>query len=83
MIAPTPDPHALAHGIELMAVGMSTVFAFLGLLVGLMSISGRIFARDAAAAATPDIANGAGVAAAIAIAERWRREQSETPGSAS
>ncbi|HJN75630.1 MAG TPA: OadG family protein [Myxococcota bacterium] len=35
----------LSQGVELMAVGMTTVFAFLLLLVGLMYISAAVFAR--------------------------------------
>lgn len=31
-------------GVELMVVGMGTVFAFLGLLVGLMHVSARVIA---------------------------------------
>ena len=71
----------LNEGLELMAVGMTTVFGFLMLLVGLMQISGAYFQRrppeaSAEAALGPQTASaqiGAEVAAAIAAAYEYRR----------
>ena len=35
----------IAQGLMIMLVGMGTVFVFLGLLVGLMNLSGSVFSK--------------------------------------
>jgi len=79
------------EGLRVLLLGVTTVFAFLGLLIALMAISGRIFRRWAppppAAPATPSPGtpvggeqDGAAVAVAVAIAWRERRARTARPG---
>ncbi len=71
-------PLMLAAGLELLVVGMGTVFAFLALMVLLMSLSSRVFA--AISPPTAIAANGlesddgaAEIAIALAVAAAHRR----------
>ncbi len=75
----------MGPGVEIMLVGMSTVFAFLTLLVGLMYASAAIFAgvetaapEQAPAPAVADASETAlgqsdDIAIVLAVAEAWRR----------
>ncbi len=73
----------ILEGLRLMAVGMFTVFAFLTLLVGLMSASAVFFERFADrfpedAGEEPKVGrsgNDGEVALALAVAEAYRRGQ--------
>ncbi len=47
----------LAAGLELLVVGMGTVFAFLGLMVLLMHASARVFSALQPATAAPQTAD--------------------------
>jgi oxaloacetate decarboxylase (Na+ extruding) subunit gamma len=70
----------LAEGLELMMVGMATVFAFLGLMVCAMNASGFIIrtyfpppveaSKPARSAGTAD----AEIAIVLAAAHQWRQE---------
>ena len=69
----------LAEGIRLMAVGMITVFAFLSILVAVMSLQARFFSAfadrfpDAEPTGTDEPADdGAELALAIAVAHAKR-----------
>ncbi len=71
----------MAQGIEIMLVGMATVFAFLSLLVGLLHVSAALFAGSAdpvAVAPAPAARQVSGaeeeeIAVVLAVAEAWRR----------
>ena len=72
----------LMDGLRLMAVGMITVFAFLSLLVGMMSASAAFFEAnahrfpdDADDAPTTGTGNNEEIAIALAVAEASRRGQ--------
>ena len=58
----------LNEGLSLMAVGMGTVFCFLGLLVGLMHLAAAAFSRWPDEALPAPAAVGADPRIAIAIA---------------
>jgi len=71
----------IAEGFELMAVGMSTVFAFLTLMVGCMKLMGKfsgtlekIFPADKKPAATPAAAVG-GAALTVAATVGSHRDK--------
>ena len=72
----------MMEGVQLMAVGMLTVFAFLTLLVGLMKVSAAFFLANAHRFPDEALA-GVGatrsdqeeMALAIALADRMRRGQ--------
>ncbi len=66
----------LAQGLQLMALGMTTVVAFLGLLVALMEVSGRTLPRlapDAAPATPPQADDELEIAIALAAIAAHRR----------
>ena len=73
----------ISEGLQLMAVGMFTVFAFLTLLVGMMTATAAFFEafahrfpEDAAVASTTTRStNDAEIALALSIAEAYRRGQ--------
>ncbi len=73
----------LLEGLRLMAVGMTTVFVFLTLLVGLMRASAVFFEAnahrfpeaDSDDSASGNAGNDVEVAIAIAVAEASRRGQ--------
>ena len=71
----------VASGVELMVVGMATVFAFLGLLVLMMHVSARVVAalqpkpQTAPALAADDDAEIAIVLAAVAAARQAAAKQ--------
>ena len=54
----------VSEGVLLMAVGMATVFAFLGLLVGLMQASAAFFAASGDRFADPEPQTAASAPAA-------------------
>ena len=67
----------ISEGLQLMVIGMATVFAFLALLVGCMTLAGRVFRRwnhllpdEEPVAKSTD--TGARIAVAIASAARKR-----------
>jgi sodium pump decarboxylase gamma subunit len=73
------------EGVELTAVGMTTVFAFLGLLVGLMQGSAALFEAfghlfpvpaptEAAPGASGGAAGGEEIAIVLAAVEAHRRQ---------
>lgn len=68
----------LAQGIELMLVGMGTVFAFLLLMVFAMNASGFIIQRYFPPPPEPLTSRGgaadAEIAVVLAAASRWRDE---------
>lgn len=70
----------MIEGVRLMAVGMFTVFAFLGLLVGLMKVSAAYFEANADRFPEPEPerarasrADDGELALAIALAEAARQ----------
>jgi sodium pump decarboxylase gamma subunit len=71
----------LAEGLQLMLVGMATVFAFLTLLVGLMAGSARFFEAYGDRFSEPEAADPAGgtadtqeeIAVVLAAIEAHRR----------
>lgn len=63
----------MEEGVDILLVGMTAVFAFLALLIGLLSVSGRLFQRFAPPPAPrSDAASDRAVAAAVAAAWRHR-----------
>jgi len=80
---------ALDQGLLLMALGMGTVFGFLSILVGALTLMSRLLAGDPAAeAATPEPAGEAPaltaegiddpelISAIVAAVHRFRNERS-------
>ena len=75
----------LAEGIELMVIGMGTVFAFLTLLVLTMHSSAWLIATYFPPSSDPDPTRVAPstesaeseIAAVLAIAHRWRQGQGD------
>ena len=70
----------LQQGIELMFVGMGTVFFFLGILVAGMLAMSTIavrFVADAAVATGPDGANEEEIAAITAAIEQHRKSRTK------
>jgi Na+-transporting methylmalonyl-CoA/oxaloacetate decarboxylase gamma subunit len=68
------------QGVQLMVVGMTTVIAFLTLMVGLMQLSAKVFAgyadlpdtNDQDAGPTDDLTE---IAVVIAAIEAWRQQE--------
>ncbi len=76
----------LAEGVELMVIGMGTVFAFLTILVLAMHASTWVIANffpptqepESATTSTPSTPSAeADIAAVLAIAHRWRQGQGD------
>jgi oxaloacetate decarboxylase (Na+ extruding) subunit gamma len=67
----------LEQGLELMLIGMGTVFVFLILLVAAMNLMSWLVAQLPAAAPAPGVA--AQDVAAIAAAIRMHRKNNRTP----
>ena len=70
----------VSAGIELMGIGMTTVFAFLGLMVFAMNASGFIIRTyfppppEPAAPSRPAAAADVEIAIVLAAANQWRQE---------
>ncbi len=69
----------LSQGLSLMIVGMTTVFAFLGLLVAAMKASAALLAEPAPAPppTAPALDDGAEIAAILAAITHHRARQQE------
>lgn len=73
----------MIEGLQLLVVGMATVFAFLGLLVLSMHVASRLVEAladrlgldDEPPAVPHAVDRDAELAVAIAAAEAWRRQQ--------
>ena len=70
----------VSAGIELMGIGMATVFAFLGLMVFAMNASGYVIRTFFPPPAEPVVSNPSTasadveIAIALAAANQWRQE---------
>ncbi len=72
------DEQLLAKAVEILGIGMGTVFAFLLLLVVAISVSGKIIQTwlppAIEPAASTDTNDDAEIAVVIAAADAWRRQ---------
>jgi oxaloacetate decarboxylase gamma subunit len=72
-MSPFPEVRVWMEGVRLMGVGMTTVFAFLGLLVGVMHLQAALVARwwpeppPAPPAPTPTEQDDAELAVVLAV----------------
>lgn len=70
----------VSEGIELMGIGMATVFAFLSLMVFAMNASGFIIRNyfpppaEPVAASRPTATDDTDIAIVLAAANQWRQE---------
>ena len=72
------DEQLLAKAVEILGIGMGTVFAFLLLLVAAITVSGKIIQKwlppAIEPAASADTNHDAEIAVVIAAADAWRRQ---------
>ena len=78
-------PEHMLEGLGLMTVGMTTVFAFLGILVISMHVLARVAARFPPAepperAAPPVETDDADIAVVLAAIEAWRQSNAASTG---